>query len=75
MSRYERSQYLETLCSLRAWYLAAPADDRRSTLSIEDAIVYAEAVMVALDVAAQKTPAQPGVSFEELPASVSDPRD
>jgi hypothetical protein len=75
MSRYERSQYLETLCGLREWYLAAPADDRRATLSIEDAINYAEAVMVALEVGGQETSGQPAASFEDLPASVSDPRD
>lgn len=75
MSRFERSQFLETLCSLREWYLSAPADDRRTTLSIEDAIIYAEAVMVALEAEDRETQAQSGVSFEDLPASVSDPHD
>jgi hypothetical protein len=75
MSRYERSQYLETLCCLREWYLSAPADDRRGTLSIEDVIIYAEALMVALVVEDQETPGQPDARFEDLPASVSDPRD
>jgi hypothetical protein len=75
MSRYERSQYLETLCSLREWYLSAPADDRRVTFSVDAAIVYAEALMVALEANGHDIPAGPVRSFEDLPARVSDPRD
>lgn len=75
MSRYERSRYLETLCSLRQWYLSAPAHDRRVTFSIDAAIVYAEALMVALEANGHDIPAGPVRNFEDLPASVSDPRD
>jgi hypothetical protein len=74
MSRYERSQYLETLCSLRASYLSAPADDRRGSLSIEDAIIYAEAVMDALEAEGHDIPADP-IDVEDRPASIGDPRD
>lgn len=49
MSRYERGQYFEALCGLRTAYAGRSDDDRRSSLLINDAIVYAEAVMRALD--------------------------
>jgi hypothetical protein len=49
MSRYERGQYFEALVGLRAAYAARPDDDRRSTILIDDAILYAEAVMKALE--------------------------
>ena len=49
MSRYERGQYFEALCGLRDAYTARSDDDRRSSLLVDDAIVYAEAVMRALD--------------------------
>ena len=75
MSRYERSQFLETLCRLRARHLTDPADDRRVTLSIDDAILYAEAIMAALELEEQETRRPTGFSYEDLPASVSDPRD
>jgi hypothetical protein len=75
MSRYERSEYLETLCRLRAWYLTAPADDRCVTLSVEDAIAYGDVVMVALEADGHDMPAAALPAFEDLPASVSDPRD
>jgi hypothetical protein len=48
MGRSERRDYFERLCILRDSYGAQP-DDRRGTLSIEDAVIYAEAVMIALD--------------------------
>ena len=49
MSRYERGQYFEALCALRDAYTARSEDDRRSSLLINDAMIYAEAVMHALD--------------------------
>ncbi len=49
MSRYERGQYFEALCGLRDAYAGRSDDDRRSSLLINDAIAYAEAVMRALD--------------------------
>jgi len=47
MGRSERRTYFERLCSLRDGY-AASADDRRGVLSIDHAMLYAEAVMTAL---------------------------
>ena len=49
MSRYERGQFFEALCGLRDAYVERSDDDRRSSLLINDAVTYAEAVMVALD--------------------------
>jgi hypothetical protein len=49
MSRYERGQFFEVLCGLRDAYTGRSDDDRRSSLLINDAVIYAEAVMRALD--------------------------
>jgi hypothetical protein len=49
MSRYERGQFFEALCGLRDAYSARSDDDRRSALLVNDAVTYAEAVMLALD--------------------------
>jgi hypothetical protein len=48
MGRSERRTYFERLCNLRDGY-AASAVDRRGVLSIDDAMLYAKAVMTALD--------------------------
>ena len=56
MSRYERSQYFEALYRLKSGYDAASPMDRRSEISIDDAIAYAEAVMAAI--AAEEEEAQ-----------------
>ena len=48
MSRYERSRYFEDLCVLRFRYGALGDDDRLSVISIDDAMIYAEAVLAAL---------------------------
>ncbi len=48
MSRYERSQHFEALVRLRIAYAGGTDFDRRSVLSIDDAITYGEAVMAAL---------------------------
>ncbi len=48
MGRSERRDYFERLCALRDAYGSRP-DDRRRVLSVEDVMIYAEAVMVALD--------------------------
>jgi hypothetical protein len=48
MTRYDRSQHFEALVRLRLAYDQASDDDRRSVLSIDDAITYADAVMSAL---------------------------
>ena len=50
MTRFERDQFFEALCRLRDAYAVRSDADRRSTLLIGDAIVYAEAVMRALAV-------------------------
>lgn len=49
MSRYERDQFFEALWAMRAGYATRPDDDRGLSLSMADAIRYAEAVMQALD--------------------------
>jgi len=50
MSRYERSQFFDEIYRLREGYARASRDDRRVTLSVDDAILYAEAVMGALEI-------------------------
>jgi hypothetical protein len=49
MSRYERRQFFEALCMMREGYTNRSDDDRRSALSVGDAIIYADAVMTALE--------------------------
>ena len=49
MSRYERGRYFEAICALRDGYASRSDEDRRSILLVGDAILYAEAVMRALD--------------------------
>ena len=48
MGRYERKLYFDRLCEMRGAYGTSP-DDTRTTISIEDAIIYAEAVLTALE--------------------------
>ncbi|MEA2547349.1 MAG: hypothetical protein QOI09_2622 [Chloroflexota bacterium] len=48
MGRSERRDYFERLCALRNAYGSRP-DDQRGVLSVEDVMIYAEAVMLALD--------------------------
>ena len=47
MSRYERKRYFDRLCEMRDAYTSSP-DDCRGAISIEDVVIYAEAVMTAL---------------------------
>ena len=49
MDRYERGQFFETLLGLRNAYANRTDDDRRPVLSSSDAIIYADAVMTALE--------------------------
>ena len=49
MTRYERDQYFEALWAVRDAYATRSDEDRASHLSISDAVLYAEAVMQALD--------------------------
>jgi hypothetical protein len=48
MGRSERTDHFERLCDLRAGYGSRP-DDRRGVFSIEDLMIYAQAVMDAVD--------------------------
>lgn len=73
MSRDERRQFFEALCTMREGYANRSDDDRRSALSVGDAIIYADAVMTALH-ADDDLP----VEAEAAPAtepSVADARD
>ncbi len=56
MSRYERNLYFEKLVTLklRPW----GDDDRRGVISIDDVIVYAEAVMLATEIEHQEIDAE-----------------
>ena len=77
MSRYERSQHFETLVRLRVGYAQATDFDRRSVLSIDDAITYAEAVMAALsaeEALVETEAAEAGDVSVELHTTL-DPRD
>jgi hypothetical protein len=76
MSRYERMLFFETIYNLRATYAVRSDADRRGTISIEDVISYAEAVMAAIEAEAEELRA-----YDELTASqpettmTGDPRD
>jgi len=49
MGRYERRQFFESLVDMRDRYTDRSEDDRPSTpMLIDDAMIYAEAVMLAL---------------------------
>jgi len=76
MSRYERDQYFEALYALRRAYASLGDDDRRSSLLVDDAVIYAEAVMQALaaeDAAAAVAEAPADAATETMPTG--DPRD
>ena len=74
MSRYERGQYFEALLGLRDAYAARSDDDRRSSLLINDAVTYAEAVMRALDEkeSAADIAADAGIPTETEPMPAAD---
>ena len=63
MGRYERRTFFESLCEMREQYATRPVDDQPGSLLIEDAIIYAEAVMLALETEAP--------DFEELATEVA----
>jgi hypothetical protein len=73
MSRYERNQYFEALWAMRDAYTTRSDEDRGGRLSISDAIVYAEAVMLALD--AEDLAAFADGPFVTETAPSGDPRD
>jgi hypothetical protein len=67
MGRYERGQFFESLVDMRDRYTIRSEDDRPSTpMLIDDAIIYAEAVMLAFQAEneaaalAAMAPAEPG---------------
>ena len=70
MSRFDRGQFFEVLCGLRDSYADRSGDDRRSSLLINDAVIYAEAVMRALDddVSAAELAADAGITTLTIPA-------
>jgi hypothetical protein len=73
MSRYERGQFFEALCGLRDAYEGRSDDDRRSSLLINDAVVYAEAVMLALDEKETAADLVEDASMPTEPIESSDP--
>ncbi len=77
MSTYDRSRHFETLVALRLGYGSAATDDRRSAISVDDMITYAEAVMSALTaedaLVAHEAEAE-GPATEKI-SSTLDPRD
>jgi hypothetical protein len=75
MSRYERAQFFETLCRLQAAYLDRSGDDRRSDLSIDDAMAYAEAVMAAFALELDGEAVFDEAEAEAAPSATGDPRD
>jgi hypothetical protein len=81
MSRYQRTQFFEALCSLQATYAERSDFDRRSVLSI-DAIAYAEAVMIATSAEDEEAHAfdeyesqQRQAQSEQQSPALGDPRD
>jgi hypothetical protein len=73
MSRYERDQYFEALYALRRSYASLGDNDRRSALLVDDAVVYAEAVMQALaaEDTAEDAEAPADEATETMPSSES----
>jgi hypothetical protein len=75
MTRFERMQFFEALCDLRAAYASRSDADRRPELSIEDAIAYAEAVMFAIDAEADELRAFDELTTQPESTATGDPRD
>jgi hypothetical protein len=60
MGRYERRQFFESLVDMRDRYTDRSEDDRPSTpMLIDDAMIYAEAVMLALHAESQAAATAP----------------
>ena len=70
MSSYERGQYFEALCELRDAYTKLTDDDRRSSLLIGDAVIYAEAVMQAIEIekSIADLAADAGITTQTIPS-------
>ena len=75
MTRYERMQFFEALCGLRATYATRSDADRRPELSIEDAIAYAKAVMFAIEAEVDEAGAFDELTAQPESTMMSDPRD
>ena len=75
MSRYERSQYFEALFRLKGANDDASAIDRRSEISVDDAIAYAEAVMAAFAAAEEEAIPTDAHASPQESAALGDPRD
>jgi hypothetical protein len=75
MSRYERTQYFEALCRLRATSAEGLDVDRRPVISIDDAIAYAEAVMAASEAEAEEAQVHEELAAQQESPALSDPRD
>jgi hypothetical protein len=75
MTRYERMQFFEALCEMRATYASRSDADRRPELSIEDAIAYAEAVMFAIEAEADESRAFDELTAQPESSATGDPRD
>jgi hypothetical protein len=71
MSRYDRDQFFEALCRMREAYAIRADDDRRSSILIGDAVIYAEAVMQALDAedSAAGVTSEADAATESMPSS------
>jgi hypothetical protein len=74
MTRYERAQFFDTICAMRDAYAARSDEDRRSALSIDDAVIYADAVITAIAAESVVVVDAPADAIEE-PAPTGDPRD
>jgi hypothetical protein len=72
MDRYERGQFFETLLRLRSAYANRTDDDRRPVLSSDDAIIYAHAVMTALESEDVEAEAAPPVATPEQSTPLGD---
>jgi hypothetical protein len=74
MTRYERAQFFETICAMRDAYAARGDEDRRSALSIDDAVIYADAVITAIAAESVVVVVEAPAAIEEA-APTGDPRD
>jgi hypothetical protein len=74
MTSYERAQFFDTICAMRDAYAVRGDDDRRSALSIDDAVIYADAVITAIAAESIIVVVDAPDAIEE-PAPTGDPRD
>ena len=79
MDRTERNRFFERIAVLRYRNRCAGDADRRSVMSIDDAVLWASAVMAALEAEQAEAANADGlaatVRYDELPAAVHEPRD